>query len=274
MKNEDYFLSCFILDNEEKYSRIDNNFLIYKDAFYYVIKNDLNNLKKLYKENKFILAQKDNTKRTLLHYSVIGGNYEISEFLLKNGINYDEPDGGKHHCPATALNYADKKHRELLTKYGAKIERYNCVHDLGGINLIKSNDINIIDSLYEVLLKKNIVEKMIDIKKNDKVIGKKLIRSKNLLKEDEKIFNKYEKVYHGTRFVSIEFILNFGLHNFGVPLNNHIQLGIKNDNIDDWANAIFVSPSIFYATKYSEIINYKNEEWFILIEARVFPDSF
>ena len=274
IKKEGYLLSCFVLYNKEKYSRIDNNFLINKDAFYYVIKNDLNNLKKLYEENKFILAQKDNIMRTLLHYSVIGNNYEISEFLLKNGINYDDPDCCEGQIPSTALQYADEKHRELLEKFGAKIERYNMGnYNLQGINSIKSNDINIIDSLYEDLLKKKIIEKMIDIKKNDEIIGKKLIRSKNLIKCKEKI-NKFEKVYHGTRFVSIEFILNYGLHNFGEPLNNHIQLGIKNDNIDDWANAIFVSPSIFYASKYSELISYKNEEWFILIEARVEPNSF
>ena len=272
IKNVGYFLSCFILDNKERYSRIDNNFLINKDAFYYVIKNDLNNLKKLYEENKFILAQKDNIKRTLLHYSVIGRNYEISEFLLKNGINYDEPDDSEGRSSATALYYADQKHRELLKKFGAKIEEYNLSNNLRGINSIKSNDINIIDTLYEDLLKKQIVEKMIDIKKNDEVIGKKLIRNKNLMLYKEIV--NFEKVYHGTRFVSIEFILNFGLHNFGEPLENHIHLGLKNDNIDDWANAIFVSPSIFYASKYSELISYKNEEWLILIEARIKPDSF
>ena len=271
IKNEKCLLSCFILYNKDKFSRIDNNFLVNKDAFYYVITNDLYNLKKLYEENKFILAQKDKIQRTLLHYSVIGGNYEISEFLLKNGINYDDPDSLKK--PSTPLYYADEKLRELLKKYGAKIfEYYNIANNLRGINSIKSNDINIIDSLYDELLKKKIVEKMINIKKNDEVIGKRLIRSKNLIKYEE--IKKMEKVYHGTRFESIEFILNYGLQNFGEPLTNHIHLGLKNDNIDDWANAIFVTPSIFYASKYSEIISYKNEEWFILIEAKVKPDSF
>ena len=272
IKNKEYFLSCFISDNKDKYLRVDNNFLIKKDAFYYVIKNDLNNLKKLYEENKLILAQKDNTKRTLLHYSVIGRYYEISEFLLKNGINYDEPDDSGHSAPATALYYADKKHEELLKKFGAKIKYYNMVNNLKGINSIKSNDINIIDTLYMDLLKKQLVEKMIDIKKNDEVIGKRLIRSKNLINYKE--INKLEKVFHGTRFVSIEFILNYGLLNFRRPLNNHIHLGVENDNIDDWANAIFVSPSIFYASKYSELVNYKNEEWSIVIEAKVKSDSY
>ena len=58
IKNVRYFLSCFVLDNKEKYSRIDNNFLINKDGFYYVIKNDLNNLKKYMKKINIFLPKK------------------------------------------------------------------------------------------------------------------------------------------------------------------------------------------------------------------------
>lgn len=269
VKNEKQYLSCFILDNEKKYSRSDNNFLINKDHFYYVINNDLNNLKKSYEENKYILAQKDNRKRTLLHLSVIGRYYEISEFLLKSGINYDEKD----EYGSTALHYADKEIRYLLEKFGAKEVFYNGP-STEGINTIKSNDINIIYSIYKDLLTKKIVEEIIDVKKNNEIVGKRLIRNKNLFYIDKEIKNKWEKVYHGTKFVSIEFILKNGLCNFGEPLPNHIKLGQKINNIDNWASAIFVSPSIFYASKYSEIINYQFQEWFLIIEARVRPNSF
>ena len=68
--------------------------------------------------------------------------------------------------------------------------------------------------------------------------------------------------------------MRFSLQNFGEPLINHIQLGIKMFNIDNWASVIFVSPSIFYASKYSEIIESDGQEWFIIIEARVKPNSF
>jgi ankyrin repeat protein len=265
VKNEKQYLSCFILDNKGKYLRTGNNFVINKDHFYYVINNDLNNLKKKYEENKYILAQKDNRGRTLLHLSVIGSYYEISEFLLKSGINYDEIDT-RHF---TALGYADEKNRKLLEKFGAKLECYNG-HFTEGINTIKSNDINIIDSIYKDLLTKGIVEKIIDVKYNKEIVGKRLI-PKRYIKSLE---NQWEKVYHGTKFVSIEFILKNGLKKYGEPLQNHIQLGQKINNINNWADAIFVSPSIFYASKYSELINYKNQEWFLIIEARVRPNSF
>ena len=263
IKNDRQYVSCFILDNKDKYSRIGNDFLINKDAFYYVIMNDFQNLKKSYEKNKYILAQKDETGRSLLHYSVICRNYEITEFLLKNGINYDEPDSDYN----SALYYADGKIKELLKKFGSRIERYNGLNDLKGINTVKSNDINIIDSLYKELYNKGLVEKMLDITLDNKVIGKRLHRTKSLIKSREKYIN-WRRVYHGTRFTSIEFILLYGLHDFGSPINSHIPLGMKIDGIDDYASAIFVSPSIFYASEYSELIKYKNEEWFIIIDAR------
>ena len=269
IKNYKQYLSCFISDNKDKYSRIGNYFLVEKDSFYYVIMNDLQNLKKSYESNKYILAEKDDTRRSLLHYSVIGGYYEITEFLLKIGINYDEPDSDHN----SALYYADGKIKELLKKFGSRIERYNGLNDLKGINTVKSNDINIIDSLYKELYNKGLVEKMLDITLDNKVIGKRLYRNKSLIESREKYIN-WKRVYHGTRFTSIEFILLHGLRNLSSQMNSHIPLGMKIDGIDDWASAIFVTPSIFYAIEYSELINYKNEEWFIIIDAQVKPGSF
>ena len=54
--------------------------------------DDIDNLKKLYSCDKYIIEQKDSYYRNLLHYAVIGEYYNICEFLLKEGINYDEPD--------------------------------------------------------------------------------------------------------------------------------------------------------------------------------------
>ena len=46
--------------------------------------------------------------------------------------------------------------------------------------------------------------------------------------------------------------------------------------INNWAKAVFVSPSIFYASNdiYAERINSSRDRWAILIEARVKPKSF
>ena len=48
-------LSYFLIFNKNKYERIGNTFKIEnKDHFYYVIMNDLDNLKKEFEQNKYI----------------------------------------------------------------------------------------------------------------------------------------------------------------------------------------------------------------------------
>ena len=271
--NEKKFLSYYILKNKDKFNRTGNIFNIkIKDHFYYVVINDLNNLKNLYNKNKYIIAEKDENGFTLLHYSVIGGYYEITEFLLNKGINYDEPTNGDR--PVTLLYYAKGKIKKLLKINGSRISQYNAVKEIfpTGIN-IQYKDFNTIESIYKQFFAKGIVKNIKKIEKNGEIIGIRLIRNQRRgYMSDEK--KNWEKVYHGTRFVSIESILSHGLRCFGEPLTYHIPLGEKIDNIDNWVWAIFVSPSIFYASKYSEIIYSENQEWFIIIEANVNPQSF
>ena len=54
------------------------------------------------------------------------------------------------------------------------------------------------------------------------------------------------------------------------PLENHINRYVTVNNIEDWAKAIFVSPSIFYSANaaYAKVIQSCDKEWLILIEAR------
>ena len=55
------------------------------------------------------------------------------------------------------------------------------------------------------------------------------------------------------------------------PKKGHIGRYIEVDNVDDWANAIFVSQSIFYSADpcYAEVIESNGKEWCIIVEARV-----
>ena len=87
--------------------------------------------------------------------------------------------------------YRDEKNKDLFKKYDASIEYFNVTNCLKGFNTIKSKDINIIDSLYEDLLKKEIVSNILVIKLYNKIIGKKLIKNKNLIKYDKK-YNIYQ----------------------------------------------------------------------------------
>ena len=267
--NKNAFLSYYAINNKEDFNWNKDIFSIKnKDIFYYVIMNDLSNIKSIINQNKYILALKDQFKRTLLHLAVIGNYYEISEFLLQKGINYNESDI----FDKTALFYAKGKILNLLKSYGADEIRYNMSDDFipKGI-VIDSKEQNVIENVYNQFFNKGIVVKMELLKNDGNIIGKRFYRKnwdyKELLKQEL-------LVYHGTKFTSIESIMTIGLYFFNKPIEGHIPLGKKYNNFDNWANAIFTSPSLFYASKYSEIIFSDNKEWYIIIEGIIKKDSF
>ena len=72
-------LSYYMIFNIEKCESFSRNefYIKNKDQFYYVIMGDLENLKKIYEADKYIIETKDNYYRNLLHYAVIGEYYEI-----------------------------------------------------------------------------------------------------------------------------------------------------------------------------------------------------
>ena len=186
---------------------------------------------------------------------------------MEKGINFDEPD----YFLSTPLKYAANNDiRKLLFNNGSTIEIYNQSKLTLGLN-IQINDLNKIDLIYHYFLKNKSVNNIEYIKKDNDIIGKRLIRNRGY--GDDITFG-WNKVYHGTKYVSMEHILLYGLRNFGEPLDGHIPLGQKVNNINNWAKAIFVTPSIFYASNFSEIIYSDYEYWYIIIEAKLKEGSF
>ena len=129
-------------------------------------------------------------------------------------------------------------------------------------------------------MKEEIASKIIFITKDNLVIGKKIIRHNAYLPEyytkDE---NNWIPVWHRTEFKSLKSIMKHCLKLPGTklengleikPLENHMNRYVTVNNIEDWAKAIFVSPSIFYSANaaYAKVIQSIGKEWLILIEAR------
>ena len=92
-------------------------------------------------------------------------------------------------------------------------------------------------------------------------------------------------VGHGTHYNALYSIMENGLIAAGSklksglelePKDNHISRYMPVNEIEDWAKAIFVSPSILYAFDacYSERIYSEGERWGILIETKVRPYSY
>ncbi len=60
------------------------------------------------------------------------------------------------------------------------------------------------------------------------------------------------------------------------PPSNHFQLGENIYGINNWANAVFVSPSILYASHacYSERVIALSSQWCVVIKVFVKPSSY
>ena len=114
----------------------------------------------------------------------------------------------------------------------------------------------------------------------------KIIVSQNIFLENfEEINEKWIPVWHGTKFRFLESIIRNGLRPSGSklkdgttinPLPGHISLNVTVEGIKNWAKAIFVSPSLFYASDvvYAERIISRKKTWAVLIEGRLKPDTF
>ena len=142
------------------------------------------------------------------------------------------------------------------------------------------NKIDKIMTLTNKLMRNNLSEKILFIKKDKTIIGKKIVRSSHLLPDCYKSDrDNWVPVWHGTKFEVLESIMDLGLKLPGTilkdgtvikPLSNHIKRNITIDNIDDWANGIFVSQSIFYSTHkaYANVIQVYDKDWIVLVEGR------
>ena len=127
---------------------------------------------------------------------------------------------------------------------------------------------------------------MVIVKKKGAIVAKKLMCSEKILPPNFSYINKnWVPVWHGTKFKFLESIVENGLKPSGsklkngreiTPLPGHISIDQTISGIKNWAKAIFVSPSIFYASDavYAERINSSSYRWAVLIEARVKPDSY
>ena len=240
-----------------------------------------------------MLYFKDPLNRNLLYIAARNGHTDICEFLINKGISVNEIQ----HTGSTALHgaayYGQLEVVKLLLNYGAK---RNIKNNFGHLpkdeamteeikNLLDKFEIDPIKELYQTLKSKNISKKLIDISHNGKIRAKKILCNLNNLPEHYKsidIENTWITAWHGTSFKNLESIAEIGLKPPGALLNDgntiqvivtHIERGVPVNNIEDWANAIFVSPSIFYSAHpaYSKDIFSENEQYKILVELRVKP---
>ena len=290
--------ACLAYDaicNKDKYIREGNYFRVkIKDCFYYTLVGDLESLKNSIERNKNLLYQKDSLQRSLLYLSARNGYFNLTEYLIKKGININEVQRDGSSALHGAAFYGQALVVQLLIENGINTKIRNNFGSTADKEaktpiiremILRSHEDKIMN-LFHYLYNLGYVTNIVSIKKRNKVIAKKLICSPKILpKYHNQIYKMWVPAWHGTKFMNLESIIRFGLKpsgaklsngNFINPHPNHIKLNSYFNGFNNWAKAIFVSPSIFYSSHpcYAERIISNNTRWSVLVEVRVRPNSY
>ena len=265
-------------------------------VYYYVVIGDFFNLMKDIEDNDCLLYFKDPLKRSLLYIAARNGHVKVCEYLINKGLEINDIQDTGSTPLHGAVYYGQIEVVRLLLNYGAKTNIKN-KYDHFPIdeawteemkNLLKEHEQDPIVNLYNSLAIKNIAKSFVPITKNGTPIAKKIICKLNNLQKDDNIYDinkEWIPAWHGTNFTCLESIAEIGLKPAGGKLKNgdelqvcisHIGRDKTIDKIPDWANGIFVSPSIFYCgyPAYAKEIAIKNETYRVLVEVRVKPKSY
>ena len=291
--NKGYYQECFNLGGNK--IRID--LIMNKEIFCYcytIIGDSLSLIKEM--EEIDVLNFKDPLKRNLLYIAARNGHKEICEYLINKGMEVNDTQATGSTALHGAAYYGHTNVVKLLLNYGAKTNIKNIYGHLpideaanGEIKqILKESEKDPILKLYQSLQNKNISKNLIPISLNGKIIGKKIICKLNNLPKQYEIYEVEEEwipAWHGTNFTCLESIAENGLKPAGGKLKSgeeikvctsHIRRDRTVDKIKDWANGIFVSPSVFYAAypAYAKDISCNNETYKVLVEVRVKPNSY
>ena len=225
-------LSYDIICNKDKYIKEGNVYKVKnKDCFYYTVIGDLNSLKKEIENNKYLLNEKDGLKRSLLYLSARNGYFDLTEYLLKKGININEVQRDNSTALHGAAFYGQELVIQLLLEHGINTKirnnygstadeeaKTNKIRDL----ILEYND-NKIMNFFQNLYQKGLVTNIVPIKSKDngKLIAQKLIISPKFLPKNwKKIKNDLLPAWHGTKFEFLESIIRNGLKPLGTKLPN------------------------------------------------------
>ena len=288
-------LAYDILCNKEKYYKIGNKYSVKKkDCFYYTLIGDLYSLKSLIENNKNLLYEKDSLQRNLLYLAARNGYYNITEYLLNKGININEVQSTGSSALHGAAYYGQELIIQLLIEHGINTKIRNKFNSTAADEaktpvikeLILQSDRDKIMLLFQDLHNKGLISNIIPIKKKGKIIAQKMLCPAGLSQSNFFELNKnWVPAWHGTKFQFLESIIRYGLRPSGSKLSNgitinvnkgHIPLGYSISGIQQWAKAVFVSPSIFYAANlvYAERIISRGKRWCVLVEVRLKPGSY
>lgn len=248
-------------------------------------------------KNSSLASTTDEHQHSLLYVSARAGFYDTTEALLEMGVPVNEKQVDGSTALHAASFYRQQPVVELLLRHGAdptitnKWGNFPADEAPSEIKqIILSYKEDRISQIVSSLVGKGLAFLVRLINHKGTIVAKEVLRNRNVIdprtrQELDSIISSWKSVWHGTKAKHLESILRHGLKPSGSKLPggftispplNHIKLDKKCFGIDNWANAVFVSPRITYAchVAYSERISSVNKKWCVLIRAYVKPGTY
>ena len=248
-------------------------------------------------KNSSLASTTDEHQHSLLYVAARAGFYDTTEALLEMGVPVNEKQVDGSTALHAASFYRQQPVVELLLRHGAdptitnKWGNFPADEASSEIKqIILSYKEDRISQIVSSLVGKGLAFLVRLINHNGTIIAREVLRNRNVIdprtrQELDSIISSWKSVWHGTKAKHLESILRHGLKPSGSKLPggftispplNHIKLDKKCFGIDNWANAVFVSPRITYAchVAYSERISSVNKKWCVLIRAYVKPGTY
>ena len=283
-----------LTSTQPRYQRQKNLFTLKsRDHFTIAAYGNTNELKVLVRRDESLLHTSDEHGRTLLYLASKSGFYDMVKMLLREGADIDEIQKDGSTALHAAAFFGHPIVVGLLLEYGARTDIKNsfkktALQESNSTeirNSIENARLDSIFSMYATFMKKQLVSKMRPVEFKGQLIAKELIRHPSRFDEKTRselntILKQWKMTWHGTRFKNVEPILAQGLLPAGTgdikPPPGHYTLGKTFYGVENWAAAIFVSPSITYSSHeaYSERVTSANEKWCVLIKTYCRPGSY
>lgn len=250
-------------------------------------------------KNERLLNSEDEYKRTVIYLTARAGFYDTTEALIFKKAEVNRKQADDSTSLHAAAFYEQKLIVKLLLAYGAdpsiKNKHGNTPADESTLEIKKIFEEfkkDPISSIANILALTNSVDgKIHHILHEGKSIAREMFRNTDLMHSSIKcqwseIQRDWETCFHGTKCKNIESIMKHGLVPSGTtlpyngaritPPSNHFQLGKTYFGIDNWAHAVFVSPSIRYASHecYSERVITGNSKWCVVMKVLLQPSSY
>ena len=259
-----------------------------QDQFFQAVSGNTPGLRNIYSRDKSSLDKFNENKCSVLYLAARGGFFDTCRYILSIGANVNQRQGAGSTALHVAAYYGHKYVVELLLRCGADMSITN---DNGDRPIAYADNERVKQLILEVKASKlntfayDVVNKGLTCgvrfiyhpENKNEIIAREFVRAQSVVDITtvvtlNKILTSWKPAWHGTSFNNLSSIIKKGLLPAGTggiaPPDGHIPLGMSALGIEDWAAAVFVSPSILYASHnvYAERILAEGDKWCCLVK--------